>query len=93
MQFHTPLGMAVFNGSERVVHYLLEAGANPNSLCATTESIMEQHPLMIAVQKRELEVAELLLEKGANPNWQDTARLFSSKTFDKEALERYGAQP
>ena len=76
MQFHTPLGMAVFVGSQRVVDFLLDSGANPNCLCATTESIMEQHPLMIAVRKRDLGVTETLLKKGANPNWQDTARLF-----------------
>jgi len=76
MQFHTPLGMAVFVEAEEVVEFLLTVGANPNGLCATTESIMEQHPLMIAVQKRNYEIARHLLLAGANPNWQDTARLF-----------------
>ena len=80
--------------SVEIVKYLLELGANPNS--------MEKHPLPLraAISERQYQVVSLLLEHGADPNLSDevnlpllyeVARIKSTKMMT--TLLKHGANP
>jgi uncharacterized protein len=60
-----PLGLAAFFGHVEVVRFLLEAGAEVNTL---SQNGLKVTPLHSAAAGRHYEIAMLLLEHGANPN-------------------------
>ncbi|XP_054768825.2 E3 ubiquitin-protein ligase MIB2-like [Lytechinus pictus] len=63
----TPLADAVHQDNQRIVKYMLERGADPN----TTNTKGGRSPLHIATSKGNTQCLKLLLAKGANPNKQD----------------------
>lgn len=63
----TALHYAVREGNKRIVNFLLEKGANPNS-----KTKMDFTPLHYAVALENLEICRLLLAKGADANVEST---------------------
>ena len=60
-----PLGLASFFGHFDVVEYLLQSGAEVNSLSKNSQQVM---PLHSSVAGQHLEVSRILLEHGADVN-------------------------
>mgnify|MGYP001062269992 FL=1 len=82
----TLLYFAAEKGQTKIVSYLLERGANPDSISKLGET-----PLMKAAESNETEVIRLLLDNGANVNHQslsgETALHIASRKLNSEALE------
>eukprot|EP00440_Ansanella_granifera_P015539 gb/GFBE01016888.1/.p1 GENE.gb/GFBE01016888.1/~~gb/GFBE01016888.1/.p1 ORF type:complete len:381 (+),score=89.32 gb/GFBE01016888.1/:1-1143(+) len=65
-QFKSPLHLAIEEGNDHVIDFLLEAGAVPD-LCSI-ESGMKNSPLMDAAMSGKLALAEKLIRAGADVN-------------------------
>lgn len=62
---YQPIGLAAYFGHEKVVEYLIKAGAEVNS---PSKNSLGVTPLQSAVAGGHLEITRLLLTAGANPN-------------------------
>ena len=62
---YQPLGLAAYFGHEKVVEYLIKAGAEVNS---PSKNALGVTPLQSAVAGGHLEIIHLLLTAGASPN-------------------------
>ena len=62
---YQPLGLAAYFGHEKVVEYLIKAGAEVNS---PSKNALGVTPLQSAVAGGHLEITRLLLTAGASPN-------------------------
>ena len=62
---YQPLGLAAYFGHEKVVEYLIKAGAEVNS---PSKNALGVTPLQSAVAGGHLEITHLLLTAGASPN-------------------------
>ena len=92
----TPLHVAAFIGSENIVSYLLEKGADVNSLTQRGET-----PLHYAARAAQPNVIKLLLDHGADVNAKSKASLLlinspfhdhaynSSQSFHPRSTLRY----
>ena len=70
---HTALSEASCQGHLHVVNFLLESGADPNSLNDTGRS-----PLWRAAFNGHSEVVQVLLEAGADPQYRDKVSMESA---------------
>jgi len=62
---YQPLGLAAYFGHEKIVEYLIKAGAEINS---SSKNALGVTPLQSAVAGGHFEITRLLLAAGANPN-------------------------
>ena len=62
---YQPLGLAAYFGHEKIVEYLIKAGAEVNS---PSKNSLGVTPLQSAVAGGHLEITRLLLTAGASPN-------------------------
>lgn len=60
-----PIGLAAYFGQEKIVEYLIKAGAEVNS---PSKNSLKVAPIQSAVAGGHLEITSLLLEAGASPN-------------------------
>ncbi|KAL8882197.1 MAG: hypothetical protein Q9198_000764 [Flavoplaca austrocitrina] len=65
-----PLQAACDNGNENAVHFLLEKGADPNTVGGSIWLGNVHTPLHMAAYRGKMNVIKLLLEYGADPNIQ-----------------------
>ncbi|WP_017663023.1 ankyrin repeat domain-containing protein [Baaleninema simplex] len=89
----SPLHNAVETGQRELVRCFIEAGAVLDRFEGSMAD--DKTPLMLAVERRDLETIELLLNGGANPNaksqYGDTALTRAAEIGDRAIVERLQA--
>lgn len=63
-EMHTPLYTAIDKDHDDVAKYLIERGADPNTICDTSHGT----PFIVACSRNKVELVRLMLAHGASPN-------------------------